>query len=231
MKDGKPSQILNDARDFQERPHGNRDGTKMMWRNARHAMLEAQRARARVRAQVSDLAADKEFRTRYQNMVLTRILDAAIHDTSADMGNIQLLDEASGKLRIEVHRGFKAPFLDFFSSVEAGHAACGAALQSLKRVIVEDAADSPIFRGTRSLEVLLDANVRAVQSIPLVRSDGRPLGVISVHYRKPHAPSRIGLARIEYYARQASELIEWCQDILEGSQSGHAGNGDYSTGT
>ena len=184
----------------------------MMWRNARHATLEAHRARVMVRKQIDELSADRGFRARYQNMMLERILDAAIEGVSAGMGNIQLLDGATGQLRIEVHRGFKAPFLEFFSRVEAGHAACGTALKSLERVVVEDAAHSPIFCGTPSLEVLLDANVRAVQSIPLIGSGGQPLGVLSTHYRAPHVPSRRALACLEYYARQAADLVEWCQD-------------------
>src|SRR5215475_1898049 len=211
MKNDRPGQILDDARRLVSRLSAD-NGPNMMWRNARHAILEAQRARAMARMLVEELAAEKDFRTRYRHMVLSRILDRAIHDTSANMGNIQLLDPASGELKIEVHRGFKAPFLDFFSSVNAGHVACGTALQSLKRVIVEDATHSEIFCGTPSLEVLLDANVRAVQSIPLIGADRQPLGVISIHYRTPHAPSERELACIEYYARQAAELIEWCQD-------------------
>jgi len=212
MKSDKPNQVLKDAREIAMRLPEKSEGTGMMWRNARHAMLEAQRARAVARTQVAELAADKAFRTRYQNIMLARILDAAIEDTSADMGNIQLLDRATGQLRIEVHRGFQAPFLDFFSTGEAGHAACGMALKSLEPVVVEDAAHSPIFCGIPSLEALLDANVRAVRSMPLIGSDGQPFGVISIHYRTPHAPSRRELTCIEYYARQAAELAEWCQD-------------------
>ena len=44
------------------------------------------------------------------------ILDAGIGITAADMGNIQLLDDA-GKLRIVAHRGFNAPFLESFDEV------------------------------------------------------------------------------------------------------------------
>jgi len=220
MKSDKPSQALKDTRHHVKHLRDHAEGTSAMWRNARHAMLEAQRARAMVGRQIDELAGDKEFRTHYRNIRLTRILDAAIQETGADMGNIQLLDRVTGQLRIEVHRGFKAPFLDFFSRVDAGHAACGTALKSLQRAVVEDAAHSEIFCGTPSLEVLLDANVRAVQSVPLIASEGLPLGVISIHYRTPHAPSPRALACMEYYARQAAELAEWCQNAEQQTTSG-----------
>ena len=60
--------------------------------------------------------------------LLGEILDAGIQITAADMGNIQLLDDA-GRLRIAAHRGFEAPFLEYFDEVHGGLAACGSALQ------------------------------------------------------------------------------------------------------
>src|SRR5262245_35149808 len=89
---------------------------------------------------------------------LERILDAAIAVTTADKGNIQLYDEASGTLKIAVHRGFAPAFLDFFDTVEPGEAAaCGAALEAATRVVVDDVTTSPIFAGQPSLDVLRDA--------------------------------------------------------------------------
>ena len=73
--------------------------------------------------------------------LLDEILDAALAITDADMGNIQLLD--GDTLKIVVHRGFEAPFLDFFNTVHEGRAACGTALQRGARIIVEDVTTSP----------------------------------------------------------------------------------------
>jgi signal transduction histidine kinase/CheY-like chemotaxis protein len=100
---------------------------------------------------------------------LEGILDAAIAITGADKGNIQLLDVASGALKIAAQRGFEQSFLDFFANVDRGEtAACGAALQSAERVIVEDVTQSEIFAGQPALDVMLEAGARAVQSIPLI---------------------------------------------------------------
>jgi PAS domain S-box-containing protein len=139
--------------------------------------------------------------------LLGEILDAGIEITAADMGNIQLLDDA-GRLRIVAHCGFDAPFLEFFEKVQHGMAACGSALQKGERVIVEDVASSPVFAGTPAREVMLAAEAHAVQSTPLVSRSGRVLGMFSTHYRRPQRPSERELRLLDLLARQAADLIE-----------------------
>src|SRR5262249_19226298 len=121
------------------------------------------------------------------SILLLGLLDSAIAATQADMGNIQLFKPALGGLKIEVQRGFKQTFLDFFDEVHEGQAACGTALKAGERIVVEDVTKSPIFLGTSALEVLLAAGARAVQSTPLI-SLGHTLGMFSTHYREPHRP-------------------------------------------
>jgi hypothetical protein len=75
--------------------------------------------------------------------LLTDVLDAAIDLSSADMGNIQLLEH--GMLKIVTHRGFKTPFLEFFNSIDQGASACVTAIEKAERVIVSDVANSEIF--------------------------------------------------------------------------------------
>ncbi len=74
--------------------------------------------------------------------------------TGADMGNLQLRDPSTGRLRIAAHRGHEKWWMDFFESVgEGDHASCGTAAMQKQRVIVEDIRTSPIFIGTPALEV------------------------------------------------------------------------------
>jgi PAS domain S-box-containing protein len=176
-------------------------------------------AEARIVALNAQLSADLQSMTRLQELstrmvaaedyrlLLEEILNAAIEITSADMGNIQLLEDDA--LKIVVQRGFDAPFLEFFAAVHDGHGSCcGAAKEKAARVIVEDVASSPIFSGTRNLEVMLAANARAVQSTPLVSRSGRLLGVFSTHFHAPHRPSERELRLLDLLARQAADLIE-----------------------
>ena len=123
------------------------------------------------------------------------------------MGNIQLLDDA-GRLRIVAHRGFSAPFLEFFDEVHDGLAACGSALQTRERVIIEDIVGSPVFTGTQALDAMLAAGARAVQSTPLVSRTGKVLGMFSTHYRRPRRPGERELQLLDLLARQAADLIE-----------------------
>jgi len=77
---------------------------------------------------------------------LAGILDAAIAVTGADMGNLQLIDDASGSLVIAAQRGCNERFLRFFGSVAVDEkSACAAALASGRRIIVEDVTKSAIF--------------------------------------------------------------------------------------
>jgi PAS domain-containing protein len=137
---------------------------------------------------------------------LRAILDAAISVTGASKGNIQLLDPASQALTIAAHRGFAEPFLQFFDGVSAS--ACAVARRRRQRVIVDDVTASPIFVGEQSLNVLLDAGVRAVQSTPLVDRIGSVIGMVSTHYDVPHRPTERELRFMDLLAAIASSYLE-----------------------
>ncbi len=134
--------------------------------------------------------------------VMQGLLEEAIEITEADMGNVQIVDD-SGSLRIAAQRGFEAPFLDFFRSVRSNESACGAALGRGHRVIVADVTSSPIFSGTKALDVLLSAGVAAVQSTPLIGPTGQVIGIVSTHYRRPHQPTEFALVRLDQFAKRA----------------------------
>src|SRR5262249_34099023 len=163
-------------------------------------ITERRRAEEALRESEKRLAADLAGMRRLQQVstrlvqtsdaaaLLLEIVDAAIAVTGADMGNIQLLDRDSGALKIVANRGFERPFLEFFDAVHDGKAACGTAMQSGKRVIIEDVAASPVFAGKPALAVVLAAGVRAVQSTPLVSRSGHLVGMLSTHYRVPRRP-------------------------------------------
>jgi len=140
--------------------------------------------------------------------LLEESLETAISITGADMGKIQLFDEASGTLKMMVPRGFSQRFIDYFATVEKGRAACGEAAKLGKRVIVEDIAESALFTGTRELDVMLEAGVRAMQSTPLLSRSGRLVGVLSTHYRTPSRPDDRSLRLLDLLARQVTDLID-----------------------
>ena len=125
---------------------------------------------------------------------------AALGITNADKANIQLLNRSRGALEIVAQSGFTRTFLDYFSSVHEGESACGNALKNHERVIIEDVTESAVFERTTALEVLLDANVRAVQSTPLIDRAGRILGVLSTHWSSPRHLSNQDFRPVELLA-------------------------------
>jgi signal transduction histidine kinase len=141
--------------------------------------------------------------------LLEAVNDAAITVAEADMGTLQLYDARSRSLRIVAQRGFEREFLDHFALVrDDDPAVCGQALRHGERVIVEDVLQSPIFLGAPTMEVMVAAGVRAVQSTPLRARDGSLLGMIATHWRKPHRPDAGAQRILDLLAREAADLIE-----------------------
>ncbi len=138
--------------------------------------------------------------------LLVEILDATIELQNADFGNVQLYNPQNRTLQIVAQHGFKPEFMDQFREVRDDSATCCRALRSGSRVIVEDVQTDEAFKP--HLQIAAAAGFRAVQSTPLFSRSGRPLGVISTHFRSPRRPSERELRLTDLYARQAAELVE-----------------------
>ena len=137
---------------------------------------------------------------------LRDVLNVAIEITGADKGNVQLLE--SGTLNMAAQTGFEQPFIEFFESVSGDDTACGVALQTKQRVIVEDIAKSEIYSGKHSFDAMREADVLAVHSLPLLSSTGNVLGMISVHFAQAHRPSEQELRLMDLLARQTADYLE-----------------------
>jgi PAS domain S-box-containing protein len=155
-------------------------------------------------------ASSRLWRTNSLRDGLEEMLAATIELLGADMGNVQILDAASGNLTIAAQKGFEPEFLDFFREVSVeDRSACGQALRARERIVIEDVERDLLFAAC--LPIARNAGFRAVQSTPLVDRNGKPLGMISTHFRGPHRPSELDLQRLDLYARQASDFIERCK--------------------
>jgi len=55
------------------------------------------------------------------------------------------------------------------------------------------------------------AGVGVVQSTPLFSRSGKPVGIFSTHYRKPHRPHERVLQLLDQPARQGADVIERAQ--------------------
>jgi PAS domain S-box-containing protein len=151
---------------------------------------------------------------------LEEMLGAVMELLGADKGNIQLRGEVSGVYVIAAHRGFQQDFLEFFREISVeGDSACGRALRTGQRVIIEDVEADQTYKALR--DVARAADYRAVVSTPLVGSAGTPLGILSTHFRSAHRPTDQELRRLDLYTRQASDFIQRCkmEDDLKQSET------------
>lgn len=143
---------------------------------------------------------------RQREHALAEALDAALDETEAERGNIQLAHPEG--LRIAAQVGFEQPFLDFFAVVTRDTpSSCGPAHAQAQRVVVPDVLSHPLFAGTQAARVMERAGALAVQSTPLFGRGGAVVGMLSTHYEKPHEPSAAELAALDRIARHAGELL------------------------
>lgn len=139
---------------------------------------------------------------------LLRVLDFAISMTGADMGTLQRFDEESDCLTITCSRGFSSEALNFFAVVRRDtNTTCAAALTRRMRVFVEDVSTSYLFVGTPELDMLRACGIVAVQSTPLISSDGRLWGVFTTHFRKPQIESEFDPAPLDRLAVQVADSL------------------------
>ena len=143
---------------------------------------------------------------------LSAVVDVAAAITGAPRGSLQLVELGSGEMTIAAQHGFDTRFLRFFTRVrEDAPVTAAAAVRTKERVVVEDVTRSHIFYDQPSVKVLLKAGVRAVQSTPLIGSDGRVFGVLSTHFAEPHKPDDRELRFIDLLARQTADYLNRAQ--------------------
>jgi PAS domain S-box-containing protein len=178
-------------------------------KQAEDRLLESERRLAaeleaitRLHALITRLLSADDLRT-----ALDDVLENAIVTSGADFGNIQLYDPQAEALVIVAQRGFRPDFLDYFRLVRVDEdSACGQAMQSGQRIIIEDVELAPTYEKHR--HVAAAAGYRAVQSTPLKSRSGTILGMLSTHFRLPQRVSERNQRLLDLYARHAADLIE-----------------------
>ena len=144
-----------------------------------------------------------------QQSLFALIVDAAMELTAADAASVQMLAPNEESLTLLGSRNFHPDSAAFWQRVTAEAAGtCGAALRDNKRVLVTDVESCEFMAGTQDLQELRRSGIRAVQSTPLQSRGGRPLGMLSTHWRVPHTPTEDDFILFDVLARQAADLIE-----------------------
>ena len=138
-------------------------------------------------------------------LLFSKILEGALTLAGADRGNVQVLDSATGSLRIAAQCGFGAEFLEYFALVDDGRSACGRAARDRAQTVIVDVDIDARFAPHR--DIASAAAFRAVQSTPLIDRTGRLLGVVSTHYPRPYSPSARDREIMKRYAELAGRVM------------------------
>ncbi len=147
---------------------------------------------------------------------LDQVLEATLKLLGAEKGYVQRFDAEHRVLRIVSHRGFDQEFLDLFSEVsQQDDSACGRALRTGERVLIEDTEADPAYASY--LSITTAAGFRAVLATPLIGRDGTILGVLSTHFRSVQTFTGQEFRWLDLYGRQATDFIE--RKLVEDRQS------------
>ncbi|MBC1221108.1 GAF domain-containing protein [Nostoc sp. UCD121] len=149
------------------------------------------------------LLTEGDIQTLYQE-----IMAAAIALTRADAGTVQILDEATQELVLLATQGFERNMTEYFYRVNAdSNTPCGMALKNSDRTFIDfDVPKSEDLDG--SMQRHVEAGYLSAQSTPLITRSGKPIGMVSTHWREHHRPSDHQLRFLDLLARQAADLIE-----------------------
>jgi GAF domain-containing protein len=153
-----------------------------------------------------DPLADQIRRCRDAQSLAECVLHHGLKLTGACLGNVQLMNWTENSLEIKAQSGFGDEFLNFFNQVGlADLSACARALRKRDSVVVEDVNTDQAF--APCCEILRRADVRAVQSTPLLSSSGALVGILSTHFSTPHRPTDIEMRNLRHAANVAANAL------------------------
>lgn len=130
---------------------------------------------------------------------ISEFLEAIIKTTGVDFAFVKLYDSTNHVLRIVAQHGFRSEFVERFNAMGDVHSACNESMNERSRIVVTDVAIDPVFADDLK-DLLLQSQVRSLQSTPLIDSSGNFVGVVSTHCRRPGIPSLDVLMQIDNLA-------------------------------
>ncbi len=140
--------------------------------------------------------------------IYDEINNAAIKLMKADAGTVQVFDPETRDLVLIAMKGFPPDSSTRFGRVNADSAtSCGAALAAGRRIFLQF-DDEGIDDPKGDLRWHVNAGYLSAQSTPLVTRSGRPIGMLSTHWRGRYEPGEMELTYLDLLARQAADLVE-----------------------
>jgi len=184
-------------------------------------LTEAKRAEAALRQSEQRLAREvagaktlQSIGTRLMSestpeFLYAQIIGAASELMASDAASVQVLAADHLSLRLLAWTNFHPDSAAFWQRVAVGAGStCSKALADNERVVVSDIEACEFMAGTPDQQEYRRSGIRAAQSTPLRSRSGRPLGMLSTHWRTPHTPTEEDFIFFDVLARQAADLIE-----------------------
>jgi hypothetical protein len=134
-----------------------------------------------------------------------KTLAGALSLAGAGRGNLQLVDQETGSLVIVAEHGFGPEFLEYFAVVNDDRSACGRAAKRRAQTVISDVMTDPGFAAHRAIAAA--AGFRAVMATPLTDRDGRLIGMVSTHYRRPYSPPPRDRQVLRRYGELAGQML------------------------
>ena len=225
--DAELSRAMRHGRAQNERWHMRKDGSRF-WASGLMMRLDADggsylnmfrdrtaehETEAALAAEVAALGRLQDISTRLvgdeaPQAIYDAILTAAAELMGSECASIQMLDEA-GDLKLLAHRGYDPRSAAYWQTVDANsESTCGIAMTTGKRVIVPDVELSGLAHDSGDLQSYRWTGMRAIQTTPLLSRSGKPIGMLSTHWKDPHTPPERDLKLFDVLARQAADAIE-----------------------
>ncbi|MET9800284.1 ANTAR domain-containing protein [Streptomyces sp. NPDC006368] len=156
---------------------------------------------------LDSLAIDDTARVN-RGAVLRAVLSRTMTITSTHMGNVQIMDHASGGLWLEKHEGLSEDFVSFFDYVGGSGTSCAQAANDMTQVTVRDVATAPVFTED-ARRTILEAGSRSAHSVPLL-GGGRVVGMVNAHFDRPIPELHTAqLNALDHTGREVGRWLAW----------------------
>ena len=121
-----------------------------------------------------------------KRMQLKELLHSALKAEGAEMGIIRNYESADDELVVISHFGLPKEYLSHFYSVKPfDTTSCGRAFGISSTILINDIEQDLAFKKHLKTIRALNAEFRAVKSVPILTSRGRKLGVFTSHFYEP----------------------------------------------
>jgi GAF domain-containing protein len=123
------------------------------------------------------------------------------------LGTLQIVNKTDNSLEIGSSFGLSDEFLQHFKKVVVKDGSvCSRAFHTGETIFIGDITQVRSF--ARHLYVAMRNNINAIQSTPLICSNGHFIGMVSTHFKITRNPSRIDLQKFERFCREAADRID-----------------------